>query len=243
MNSAAPQDYWDGLYVRRELVYMPDRVLFKDVFARVCPRGGHCFEVGCYPGDYLLYLSKTYGYVASGIDMTPQAADELPKHCRANGVEVGDILQGDFFGFEPARNYDLVCSFGFIEHFVDCESVIERHARLLANGGVLFISAPNFRWIQFSLHWLLDRQNLHRHVTAAMSLSRWRRDVERLGLRVLEEGYYGRFGFWYESPTSNRWIGFSRRHIARRARRIDQASPWPPNRFTSPFLYLVAKKA
>jgi len=243
MNSAAPQQYWDDIYVRWPLVYKPERVLFKDVFARFCPRGGHCFEVGCYPGDFLIYLSKTYGYVASGIDLTPRVADELPEHCRRNGVEVGEILYGDFFAFAPSRGYDVVCSFGFIEHFVDCEAVIERHVRLLAKGGVLFISVPNFRWIQFCLHWLLDRPNLRRHVTDAMSLSRWRRCVESLGLRVVEDGYYQRFGFWYESPTSDRLISFSRRHIARGARRIAGAEPWPPNRFTSPFMYLVATKA
>jgi hypothetical protein len=35
MTSAAPQHYWDEMYVRQTGVYKPDRVLFKDVH-KVC---------------------------------------------------------------------------------------------------------------------------------------------------------------------------------------------------------------
>src|ERR1051326_5710080 len=130
MPCVATQPYWDALHESRQTVFEPEEVLFRELFTRYLPRGGECFEVGCYPGNFLIWLAQNLGYTVSGIDATPFIRDQMPRRLAQHGVRVGELLHGDFLAFEPTRTYDVVCSFGFIEHFEDTENLIRRHARL-----------------------------------------------------------------------------------------------------------------
>jgi 2-polyprenyl-3-methyl-5-hydroxy-6-metoxy-1,4-benzoquinol methylase len=237
---AAPPEYWNNLYASHTLRYAPGRVLFKDLFARHLPHGGTCLEVGCYPGDFLAYLGLTFDYEVSGIDTTPLVA-LLTNHFHALGARVGTFTQGDFFALPPTPTYDVVTSFGFVEHFDDTEMVIAKHAAFMRPGGTLFISAPNFCGVHYPLHYLLDRANLERHVLAAMSLPRWRSAIAAAGLSVVAAGYYQTADFWTESPRSHklrRWISG---RLSRLARAVNRRVNWP-NRWTSPYMYCIARK-
>ncbi len=54
------------------------------------------------------------------------------------------------------RQFDVVVSFGFIEHFDDPEPAIRRHVELCKPGGVVFITVPNYRVGSF-YRWLTHR--------------------------------------------------------------------------------------
>ena len=43
---------------------------------------------------------------------------------------------------ELAERFDLVCSFGLIEHFIDKRPVLEIHRKFIAPGGVIVIIVP-----------------------------------------------------------------------------------------------------
>lgn len=93
--------------------------------------------------------------------------------------------------------YDVVCSFGVIEHFADWRTFLERQASLVAPGGRLVVTAPNFRgWLQHGLHRALDRENLERHCLEAMRPDAWAAHLAAQGWEVLEWGGLGRFDFW-----------------------------------------------
>jgi len=96
-------------------------------------QGGDCLEVGCFPGRYLRYFERVYGMRAEGVDL--MAPDE-------NAVTA--IHQCDFFEFRSDKKYDVVCSFGFIEHFEVLDDVIQRHVDLVKEGGMVVITVPNF---------------------------------------------------------------------------------------------------
>ncbi len=241
MTSVAAQTYWDALHESRRTVYEPDDVLFRDVFDRFLPRGGECFEVGCYPGNFLIWLAQRFGYTVSGIDATPRVRDEMPRRLAEHAVRTGEFRQGDFLTFVPERRFDVVCSFGFIEHFPDTEDIIRRHADLTAPGGTLVLSCPNFRRGQYVLHRLLDAENLRRHVPASMDLRRWRRALEACGMSVVHQGYYGTFDFWTEAPREHRLRRRAAGWVRRIARGIDRRIN-RPNPFFSPHMICVARK-
>lgn len=237
--TSADGQYWSAMWELRELRYMPDELPFKDVFARHVPRSGDCIEIGCYPGGYLIYLSKQFGLRVHGIDNFPGVGRGFDEYLSRHGANVGAVTEGDFFQFKPTIAYDLVCSFGFIEHFYDFRGVLRRHAALVKPGGLLIITCPNFRRVQFVLHWLFDRSNLRKHVIAAMDMEAWEVTLRECGMEVVEMGYSETFLFWTESSSRlASWIG----------RRISRIAMWVnsrikrPNRFTSPFMYCVAKK-
>jgi 2-polyprenyl-3-methyl-5-hydroxy-6-metoxy-1,4-benzoquinol methylase len=241
MKTVAPPDYWDKLNGQRGLAYYPDQLPFRDVFARHIKPHQEIFEVGCYPGGFLIYLSTHFDSVANGIDITPDIDIQLPVFLTTYGAKVGNITQGDFFHFSPDRQFDVVCSFGFIEHFFDYRSVIRRHITLVRPGGIVFLSCPNFRRLQFLLHWLFDRENLKRHVVEAMNLRSWKQVLTESGMEVLEMGYHRTFDFWVESHNNSRIAAWCVRWIKRLAAAIDKRVTWP-NPFLSPFMFCVARK-
>jgi 2-polyprenyl-3-methyl-5-hydroxy-6-metoxy-1,4-benzoquinol methylase len=242
MTAVVSQEYWDKLYeARGETVYDPDEVLFKDLFARHLRQGGDCFEVGCYPGNFLIYLGQQFGYTVHGIDATPDVTAGMPARLGKHGVRLGTFYHGDFLTFEPERTYDLVCSFGFVEHFANFEQVIEKHIRLLSPGGTLVLSCPNFRGLQYFLHRTLDRENLGRHVLRAMNLHAWRRVLQRHGMRVLHQGYYRTADFWVETPPPGAWARGAIAWVYRIARGIDRRVNWP-NPLLSPYMISISRK-
>jgi SAM-dependent methyltransferase len=241
MLTAAPQPYWDQLYAERPLQYDEESVLFKDVFERYLPRRGSCFEVGCYPGGFLIYLGSRFGYTVNGIDATPDVNVRLPAFIEQHGVGVGTFLHGDFFSSAIEELFDVVCSFGFIEHFHDPEAVIRRHCALVAPGGTLIITCPNFRRVQWLLHRWLDPVNLSRHVLTAMNLKRWNGVLRQLGFEVVHSGYYRTFDFWTEDMIQHPVNQFAKRLILRYGHALDRRINLPTS-WLSPYMVTVARR-
>jgi len=218
------QEYWETGY--QELQLQPacaadELVKFLDCFIGL-GHGKTCLEVGCYPGRYLHFLGSK-GYDVSGIDRTPHVHTRLVPWLQANNMSLGTFIVGDFETERLSERFDLVCSFGFIEHFRNFDEVIGRHASLLKPGGRLIVTAPNFAGLfQRLLHKCLDAENLARHHLAAMNPSKWRRQLEKLGMSVEFDGYFGVFDFWTDNPDASRlqsrltWEVVKRRDLVRR---------------------------
>ena len=175
MSSIVSQDYWDEVCESIVLVYKPHNIELKEIFDQYLKPGGTCFEVGCYPGRYLIYLGKRFNFTVSGIDSTPLVHSRMPGFLTEHGVRTGNLYHGDILSFEPDKQYDVVFSFGFVEHFVNLEEVIEKHVQLVKPTGVMIVACPNFRGLQYFLHRLLEPSALERHVLDTMDLSRWKR--------------------------------------------------------------------
>ena len=160
---------------------------------------GDCFEVGCYPGTYFSIFGEL-GCSLSGIDLFPGVKDELSSWLKNFGYRVLDLYCGDFLKFTSSRKYDVVCSFGFLEHFINWKEVLLKHANLVSNGGILVISVPNFRGIvQRAIHFYFNRENLLRHNLAAMDPSLWVEQITPLGFETVFCGYIGGFHFWVDN--------------------------------------------
>ncbi len=236
------QDYWDAGYATLQpTMASADDPLRQWLEQRITRAVGdqHALEIGCYPGRYLAVLAAL-GYVVHGIDLTPAVARMKPAF-DAMGLRTGDFAHADFLLHEPERRYDLVCSFGFIEHFRDWRGMIARHAELVAPGGLLVLETPNFRgWFQQLLHRALDATNLRRHHLDAMRPNAWAAMLRSSGFEVMEHGWMGRFDFWGDSPPPNAL----QRALLRALRMI---TPWlkrrrPGGAALSPYCVLIARK-
>lgn len=175
----------------------PDhRIAFQDIFEKFAQGGGELFEVGCYPSTFSVFLAKRYKYRVNGIDFIPSYRERLIPDLLKQGISVGDFSEGDFLVFHPSSQYDLVCSFGFIEHFVDTEGIIVKHIDLVKKGGILIMTCPNFLGANYLLHKYLDGENLANHNLNAMDLILWRNVLTSHNMEILYHDYYGTFGFW-----------------------------------------------
>jgi 2-polyprenyl-3-methyl-5-hydroxy-6-metoxy-1,4-benzoquinol methylase len=237
------QSYWDRSYAAmRPTIAGPEDRVRQWIEAHV-PRAKdeqHCLEVGCFPGRYLGVLGQL-GYVVHGVDLTPTVARMKPAF-DAEGLRTGDFQEADFLSYSPDRKYDIVCSFGFIEHFTNWADVLRKHAELVRPGGLLVIETPNFRGtVQHLLHRWLDHENYLRHHIAAMEPAAWAALLQREGFVIQQSGWFGSFEFWHDTSHHGllHRMGF---------RVLRSLTPWLKRRpeggpSLSPYCGLIARKA
>lgn len=253
MNSAVKSPVMEQTYTTKELWdsyfenYRPaliESVCFSDVFARHLRTdpSKRVLEIGCAGGEYLCYLAKQFRFIPFGVDYS----DEIRKTAELfefNGLPRPTLYQEDLFKWQPGGLFDVVCSFGFIEHFEDPRMVIRKHLELLAPGGKLIITLPHFAHLQYFFHWLIDRENLAIHNTRTMRLSVLRRALANLPVAIDHLNYYQTFGFWTERKQWNQWQRFAEKGI----QTIGKIS-WKlagfnrPNFLLSPHIVLVGTK-
>jgi len=241
MNSAVTQDYWDKAYKNLPLVYDPDRIEFRDLFNRYLLPGGTCFEVGCYPGNFLIYMGKNFGYEVSGIDKTYLVKNQLPMYLAEHGIKIGNLYYGDFLEFEFDQTYDVVCSFGFIEHFFNFKDIIKKHIELVKPTGTLIIACPNFSGLQYFFRRLVDSENLQHHVMKAMDLPVWGEILNDNGMDILLQGYYRTADFWVDPMKRGFLASKAIEVIQGLTGAIDKKINWP-NSWLSPYMISISQK-
>ena len=198
--SVVDQSYWDSSYSELEFAITPKtdelRIWLEN---NVEPgKGKSCLEIGCFPGRYLAVLGEM-GYELHGVDLT-QRIGEIKNWLDSHGYKTGEFEHADFLKYSNNKQYDLVCSFGFIEHFTNWEEVLIRHTDLVKVGGTIVIETPNFRGtLQNILHRILDSTNYKRHHIPAMQPEKWKSILEQKGFEIQRCEYFGKFEFWSDS--------------------------------------------
>lgn len=202
MGNKATKAYWDKGYAYIEPRVAPKSDLIRAWIERHVPsvsgsENKTCIEIGCYPGTYLSVFGEL-GYELYGIDFCEQL-QLLPKYLRERGYRVGDFWQEDFLKFIHPRKFDVVASFGFVEHFTNWAEILEKHISLLNREGYLIVEVPNFTgFFQQWFHANFDKSNYARHHVPAMDLKKWTDILDSRGLEIIYKGYFGRFDFWTE---------------------------------------------
>lgn len=104
-------------------------------------------EIGSAPGHRSLALWRRFGIQPFGLEYTAEGARAQRALYRASGLPEELVVQGDFFDdawrAQQAGTFDLVASYGFIEHFERPEEVARKHLELVRPGGLLVITVPN----------------------------------------------------------------------------------------------------
>jgi SAM-dependent methyltransferase len=98
-------------------------------------------ELGVYPGQILAFLAQALGLRAAGLEYVASQAAAV----RAAFPEI-EVIEGDLFSEDwllGNRKWDVVCSFGLVEHWDDPRAPIARQIRLVAPGGSCIIAIPN----------------------------------------------------------------------------------------------------
>lgn len=210
---------WDHYYtqhvaVERRLpaVLRPDsyyRRRFVRLLKEAVPRvpGGRALEVGCGGSECLPFFALELGYEPWGIDYATEGVALARKNLELLGLP-GHIVQGDFL--DPAslagERFDLIASFGVIEHSDEPERFIRRKAEILRPGGLCITQVPNLlgyagfflarsRPAVYAQHTPISAERLHEMHAAA-------------GLQpVLRARYFGTLDLWQLNP----WLGWYER--------------------------------
>lgn len=238
-----PDNYWANAYRELVLDVAPPQDILRLWLENNIPvaKSATCFEFGCFPGRYLAVLGKM-NYKLYGVDLAARVTTDLPLWLKQQGFQVGCFVQEDVFAFasQSEMTYDLVCSFGFMEHFADWQEILELHTGKVSKGGLLVVTVPNFAGLlQRSLHVLLDAENMKRHNIRAMCPDKWKDYLLSAGFSVQFHGSIGHFDFWIENPNANRFqiIG-----SALVKKMIPFLRCFPPCKIYSPFYGVIARK-
>ncbi len=116
--------------------YVPN---FQKQNAKIC-------EIGSGDGRLLKKFSVLLGCKPYGVEYSKEAA----KEAASNGVKtiVKDAFDRDFL--KKYKNYfDVVFSYGFIEHIIPPEKAVKIHFDILKPGGYVIIQIPRFKGFNF----------------------------------------------------------------------------------------------
>ena len=156
---------WDKYYMQEEIISVKPKVGFfasYDIFLcdsilekylpfnkgkkeniKIC-------EIGSGDARLLKKISDNFNYQPFGIEY---ASEPIPQ-AKARGVQV---IKSDLFDeamlTQYEEHFDVIYSYGFIEHILPPEKAIEAHLRLLKKGGYLVLQIPRFK----KFNWLKAR--------------------------------------------------------------------------------------
>ena len=125
--------------------------------------GSRYLEIGCAPGKMLAWVASVLKAEVTGLDYSEPGIANCRALFDALGLKVNLHHDDLFDNHLPPASFDVVTSFGVIEHFDDPRPAVQRHLDLVKPGGLALITVPNFSEIYGSLQRWCDAPNLAMH--------------------------------------------------------------------------------
>ena len=205
------RSFWKSFWESRKglIFFIKPNYVFGSILAKLIAEKNvkNAIELGGFPGYYATYLKK-YEHLDTTLFDYYIHQDLINQLLEKNGLKPGDIniIEADLFNYKPEKLYDMVLSFGLIEHFNDTKAIIETHLQFLKPGGVLFITLPNFKSVNGWVQRKFDKENYDKHNINSMDLQLLTDSCKQLGLKEIEAYYHGRFTVWLENKSEQSGI-------------------------------------
>ena len=130
-------------------------------------KGKHAkvLELGCGNSVFLSYFHQQYGLEIYGLDYSELGCKQTEKILERDGIQ-GEIIQGDIFNppQELIGAFDVVCSFGVLEHFEDSVNTINAFKKFLKPGGILITTVPYLKGATGILQKIMNKPVFDIHV-------------------------------------------------------------------------------
>lgn len=158
---------------------------FAALFQTILPEQAFdLLEVGCAQSRWLPHFASEHGARVCGLDYSELGCEAERTILRDAGID-GEIFCGDLFEPRAAltNRFDVVVSFGLVEHFDDTAAAIRALREYAKPGGLLVTVVPNMvgatgaieRWINrpvYDMHMRLTPGDLARaHAAAGMTVT------------------------------------------------------------------------
>jgi 2-polyprenyl-3-methyl-5-hydroxy-6-metoxy-1,4-benzoquinol methylase len=239
----------DGLKSKYEKKLFWKRLdsIFDAIFFDIETANLRLIEIGAGASEWLPRLNFRYLFNVSGLDYSKEGCERARRILEDAGVP-GHIYYGDMFvpPNELIGTYDVVCSFGLVEHFSDTKIAINACAKFLKPGGIIVTLIPNMKGLNGLLYKTLSKNIYETHVPLDLNqLTKAHIDV---GLKVYFGSYLmGLPNLIDGNKIESLWI---KRYIRKGAYFITRLIWWleekgigvAPNPLTSPYIVCAAKR-
>lgn len=250
------QDYWEEAWRDKDIpdainpnddspenhYYKVMHTLFARALGPSCAPGARLIELGCGGSRWLPYFHRAFGYDVCGIDYTTTGL-HLSRSILDNAGVKGEVVQGDLF--EPPSNwveqFDVVVTFGLVEHFTNTSHVVSACARYLRPGGKMITLVPTMRGLYGVAYRLLRPDVYSKHIPLSReTLSQAHEDA---GLSVSRCDYVLGLPGILSAPANTGIASRTAFAVSRLYWKLERSGMGiRPNRFTSPYALCFATK-
>jgi len=225
------KSYWDKHKIEKNVF------VFFESLVTDFPRNSKLLEIGGFPGNFVAYFNKKLNCEVTILDSYIDPS-KIRKVEEFNGIEQNTIkyIEADFLNTSLNEDYEIVCSFGFIEHFNNTKDIIDRHLKCLKKGGTLFITMPNFKSINGLVHRIFHKENYNRHNIKCMDIPLLVGIIKELKMDNFKIEYYGRPVIWLEKDAK---IGNANRYLILNViNKIIGHLPFQKSKYLAPQIYI-----
>lgn len=161
-------------------------------------------EVGCARSQVLPVLAKRLGMTVAGIDYSPNGCEQTRLILKREDV-TGEVYCCDIFTIPEYLfgKFDIVISFGLIEHFSNTTEIVSALAKLLKPEGLIFTNIPNMRGTTGFAQKMLNRAVYDIHVP--LTPTQMGDAHEQAGLHVLKCNYFLSSNFGVVNLGESHW--------------------------------------
>ena len=196
----SPQTYWDDVLNKAKLPRINNRrsyhyLVTMNYIDKYIRRGNYksFFEVGCGSSGWLPFFATTYNLKVSGIDYSDIGCQLAKKNLELLNIPYERIICKDIFehGWSEGKKYDIVFSYGVIEHFDNPAEVVQIFSSILNPDGIIITVVPNLNGMMglLSKYFVPDIYKMHKIINQTQLLDYH----EKNGLINLKTGYAGTF--------------------------------------------------
>jgi len=238
INNLTNKKDWASYWERRE-IEKNGKIFFEDLMINF-PANSKLIEIGGFPGQFAAYFNKKLNCDVTILDFYIDIKT-LSFVEKINEIASGSIkyIQADLLNAKLAQEYDIVCSFGFIEHFQNTKEIIDHHLKCLKNGGTLFITMPNFRGINGYAQRIFYLENYKKHNVKCMKIPFLLGIMRDLNMKNVRVEYFGVPGFVFEKEARMKPYIFSLVKIIGKA---VAHLPFKRSRILAPFIFIYGIK-
>ncbi|MDD5085531.1 MAG: methyltransferase domain-containing protein [Candidatus Omnitrophica bacterium] len=177
------REEYDTLY-KKEVVRDEDRAYayFAKLAARYAGQSGAILDIACGGGFFLTQIEKYRKSGNFGLDISEEALRIARTNLRNSNIVIGSSERLSF----TAGSFDFVSCLGSLEHFLSPERALNEMARVLKDGGKVFIMVPNLFWYKDLISVFIkgDRLPRNQHNEIFNSLGEWKKLLETNGFKI-----------------------------------------------------------
>jgi len=252
-NNLTEKKFWSDIQeniklpITVDLKRTPAFIKIDKVFKKYLPKNSDFkfLEIGCSPGRWLIYFNNEFNYQITGVEYTEIGAKLSRENLKTSNI-AGNMLNEDIFRASlPKESFNVVFSYGFLEHFQDSENVIKTHWNLIKKGGYIILIIPNFKnSINYLVQRLIDKENIKKHkLISAENLKEYFNNSIADG-EILFSGYAGIYYPWVINISKlhgakYKIFDFLAKYSQAAIRRLKIQKE---TKFFSPYAILIARK-